>query len=45
VAWSSTPILTNYVLKAGDTMTGDLTILKTTSIAQDYPATLNFSVK
>jgi len=33
------------VNKAGDTMTGDLTILKTTSIAQNYPATLNFSVK
>ena len=45
-AWrNALELNSNYVKKTGDTISGDFTILKTTTIAQNYPATLNFSVK
>ena len=42
--YAKTSALSAYVKKAGDTMTGDLTLKKTTTIANNYPAKLNFQV-
>lgn len=42
--YAKTSALSAYVKKAGDTMTGDLTLKKTTTIANNYPAKLNFQI-